>query len=169
MKKKILKKKRKRLNRILLILIFIIVLLVLVEFMTPEPPTEIPSESTTTIPETTTTTLFTTTTLITTTVPVTTTLENATTTIQVRKPISVIAYSCNYNTDIITLTISNRGNTKIEEDDIEIYIDDELIGIFGKEIEPGRLSKNSFQGTQGTNIVKAVSPSNTVRLVITCY
>jgi len=132
------------------------------------------TESTTTISITTTpmtttitpTTLFTTTTLITTT---TTTLENATTTIQVRKPISIIAYSCNRETDIITLTISNKGNTRIEEDEIEIYINDEYIGTFGKAIEPGTLSKNSFQGNQGSNIVKAVSPSNSVRLVITCY
>ena len=122
-----------------------------------------------TIPETTTetTTIFTTT-LVTTTITETTTLENATTTIQVRKPISVIAYSCNRDTDIITLTISNKGNTRIEEDDIEIYIDDEYIGTFGTVIEPGKLSENSFQGKQGNNIVEAVSPSNSVRILITC-
>jgi len=92
-----------------------------------------------------------------------------TTTILIRKPISVMAYSCDRTTDIIALTISNKGNTRIEEDEIKIYINDELIGTFGKAIEPGTLSKNSFQGNQGTNIVKAISPSNTVRIVITCY
>ena len=130
------------------------------------------TESTTTVSVTTipTTTTLKQTTLATT-VPTTTTLMNTTptTTIQVRKPISVIAYSCDRTTDIITLTISNKGNTRIEEDEIKIYINDEFIGTFGKAIEPGKLNENSFQGSQGTNIVKAVSPSNSVRIVIACY
>jgi hypothetical protein len=110
-----------------------------------------------------------TTTVTPTTLLTTTTLENATTTIQVRKPISVIAYSCDRETDIITLTISNRGNTRIEEDEIDVYINDEYKGTFGKTIEKGQLSRNSFQGNQGLNIVKVVSPSNSVRIVIHCY
>ncbi len=133
--------------------------------MTPKTSTEMP-ESTTTIPVT---TLFTTTTPITTTVPVTTTLGNVTTTIQVRKPISIMAYFCDRDTDVISLTISNKGNTRIEEDEIKIYIDDEYIGTFGKAIDPGRLSENSFQGKQGFNTVKAVSPSNSARLIVRCY
>jgi len=80
-----------------------------------------------------------------------------------------MAYSCDRETDIITLTISNKGNTRIEEDEIEIYINDEYIGTFGKAMEPGRLIKNFIQGSQGLNIVKAVSPSNSVRIVIHCY
>jgi len=102
-------------------------------------------------------------------VETTTTPENATTTIQVRKPISIMAYSCDRKTDTITLTISNRGNTRIEEDEIRIYIAGEYIGDFGKVIEPGQLNTNSFQGNPGSNIVKAISPSNSVRLVIRCY
>jgi len=160
------KKRKKSTPWILVIIILVVALLILVRT-----PSEEPSEPTTTMPETTTitpTTILTTTTPITTTAA-TTTLENVTTTIQVRKPISVIAYSCDYATDIITLTISNRGNTRIEEDEIEIYINDELIGTFGKAIEPGTLAKNSFQGSQGSNIIEAISPSNSVRIVKTCY
>jgi len=132
-------------------------------------PIDYETASTTTIQATTleTTTLTPTTTILTTTISATTT--TSTTTIQVRKPISVMAYSCDRNTDIITLTISNKGNTRIEEDEIEIYINDEDIGTFGKAIEPGKLEKNFFQGNPGTNIVKAVSPSNSVRIVIQCY
>ena len=151
------------------ILIFIIAYSIPEYCVTTEPTTTI---SITTMPETTTitpTTLFTTTTPITTVPTTTTTVESITTTIQVRKPISVIAYSCDRETDIITLTISNKGNTRIEEDEIQMYINDKNIGTFGKAIEPGTLVKNSFQGNQGTNIVEAVSPSNSVRLVIHCH
>jgi archaellum component FlaF (FlaF/FlaG flagellin family) len=91
-----------------------------------------------------------------------------TSTIQVRKAISVMAYSCDSKTSIITLTISNRGNTRIEEDEIKIYINDEYKGTFGKAIEPGTLSKNSVQGSPGQNIVKIVAPSNSVRIVFWC-
>ena len=155
-------------NWFILALICILVIIVIISI----PELYIPTESTTTISVTTipiTTTLKQTT--LATTIPTTTTLMNATltTTILIRKPISVMAYSCDRTTDIIALTISNKGNTRIEEDEIKIYINDELIGTFGKAIEPGTLSKNSFQGNQGTNIVKAISPSNTVRIVITCY
>ena len=104
-----------------------------------------------------------------TTVETTTIPENATTTIQVRKPISIYGPKCDKDTDVITLYISNRGNTRIEEDEIQMYINDENIGTFGKPIEPGALVKNSFQGNPGTNIVKAVSPSNYARLVVRCY
>jgi len=155
----------KKILFIILICILAAVLVWLVNFGIIGRIIEISPEMTTT--STTTTTPITTTLLIT--MPTTTTPEDATTTIQVRKPISVIAFSCDRETDIITLTISNRGNTRIEEDEIEIYINDEYTGTFGKAIEPGRLSKNSIQGNQGLNIVKAVSPSNSVRIVIHCY
>jgi archaellum component FlaF (FlaF/FlaG flagellin family) len=120
--------------------------------------------SVTTIPVT--TTLKSTTTLITT----TTTPINVTptTTIQVRKTISIIAYSCDSKTGNITLTISNKGNTVIGEDEIKIYINDEDKGTFGKAIEPGTLSKNSVQGSVGQNILKVVAPSNSVRIVFWC-
>lgn len=168
MKKKRLRKKRKLSTPwILLVLILVIALIILVKT-----PTEEPSESTTTIPETTTltsTTMLTTTTLITTTMPVTTTLENATTTIQVRKPISVVGFDCDRETDTISLTIDNRGNTRIEEDEIDIYINDEYKGTFGKAVETDRLSTNSIQGNPELNIIEVISPSNSVRLEVWCY
>jgi hypothetical protein len=79
-----------------------------------------------------------------------------------------MAYSCDSKTGNLTLTISNRGNTRIEEDDIKIYINDEYKGTFGKSIEPGTSSKNTIQGTIGQNILKVVSPSNSVRIVFWC-
>lgn len=130
--------------------------------------TETTTKPITTTPKATTITQITT--MLTTTVEeTTTTVENATTTIQVRKPISVMAYSCNYATDVVTLTISNKGNTRIEEDEIDIYINDEYEVTFGKPIDPGRLEKNSFQANQGTNKFEIVSPSNSVTLYVTCY
>ena len=85
------------------------------------------------------------------------------------KTISVMAYSCNPDTDVITLTISNKGNTRIEEDEIEIYVNDEYIGTFGRIIEPDQSTINSFPGNPGQNTVKVVSPSNSVRIVVYCY
>ena len=92
-----------------------------------------------------------------------------TTTIQVLKTISVMAYSCNRDTDVITLTISNKGNTIIEEDEIEIYNNDKYIGTFGRTIEPGQLTINSFPGNPGQNTVEVVSPSNSARINVYCY
>jgi len=171
MKKRYRVRKEKRIIRwIPWFLICVIALLVLVGII-PEAlkRASVQPTITTTKPTTTTitqTTMFTTTLMTTIT---TTTIENVTTTIQVRQAISVGAYSCDRKTDIITLTIANRGNTVIKEDEIKIYIGDEYVGTFGKEIIPGRLVTNSFKGTAGTNIVKVVSPSNSVRIIITCY
>jgi archaellum component FlaF (FlaF/FlaG flagellin family) len=156
-------------NNFWFFLAFIGVIVLLINDITPI--RDMIPESTTTIPKTTTITL---TTLFTTTIPgitttPTTTVENATTTVQVRKPISVIAHSCNRDTDVVTLTISNKGDAKIEEDEIDILINDEYAVTFGKAIEPGQLEKNSFQGRQGSNKFEIFSPSNSVRLFVTCY
>jgi len=155
---------KKKFVLIILILILVLALVWLVDPGIIGRVIEVISPATTTS-----TTTSTTTPLTTTTAQTTTTTTLVTTTIQVRKPISIMAYSCARETDIITLTISNKGNTRIEEDEIEIYINDEYIGIFDTAIEPGRLGKNSIQGNPGLNVVKAVSPSNSVRLVIYCY
>ena len=85
------------------------------------------------------------------------------------KTISVMAYSCDRTTDVITLTISNEGNTRIEEDEIEIYNNDKYIGTFGRTIEPGQLTINSFPGNPGQNTVEVVSPSNSARINVYCY
>jgi archaellum component FlaG (FlaF/FlaG flagellin family) len=79
-----------------------------------------------------------------------------------------MAYSCDSKTGNITLTISNTGNTRIEEDEIKIYVNDQYEGTFGKAIDHGTLSKNTVQGNIGQDIVKAVAPSNSVRIVFWC-
>ena len=87
---------------------------------------------------------------------------------QMSKPISIMGASCNA-TNYITLLISNNGVEPIKENEIDIYIDDELIGTFGKYIKPkGTNSSSDFQGKEDSNNVRAVSPSNFDELPVWC-
>lgn len=87
---------------------------------------------------------------------------------QMSKPIAILGASCN-TTDYITLVISNEGTDPIKENEIDIYINDVLIGPFGKYIPPKETNSSSdFLGTPDSNNVLAVSPSNSVEITVWC-
>ncbi len=87
---------------------------------------------------------------------------------QMSKPISILGASCN-TTNYITLVISNDGTETIKEDEIDIYIDDQRIGTFGKPIQPKNTNSSSdFPGNTDSNNVRAISPSNSVEITVWC-
>ena len=87
---------------------------------------------------------------------------------QISKPISILGASCNA-TNHITLLISNDGTEPIKENEIDILIDGERIGFFGKYIEPKNTNISSdFQGKPDSNNIRAISPSNSVEITVWC-
>jgi len=87
---------------------------------------------------------------------------------QMSKPISILGASCN-TTNYITLVISNDGTEVIKENEIDIYIDDQRIGTFGKSIQPKNTNSSSdFLGNTDSNNVRAISPSNAVEITVWC-
>jgi flagellin-like protein len=87
---------------------------------------------------------------------------------QMSKPILILGASCNA-TNHITLVISNDGTEPIEENEIDILIDGERIGTFGKYIGPKNTNISSdFQGNPDSNNVRAISPSNSVEITVWC-
>ena len=77
-----------------------------------------------------------------------------------------IAAPCNVTN--IELWIKNMGNTRIEKDDIKVYIDDGYKGTFGRSIEPLRYETSTFSGHIGLNYIKAVSPTNEATATAYC-
>jgi len=77
-----------------------------------------------------------------------------------------IAAPCNVTN--IELWIKNMGNTRIEQDDIKVYIDDGYKGTFGRSIEPLRYETSTFSGHIGLNYIKAVSPTNEATATAYC-
>lgn len=87
---------------------------------------------------------------------------------QMSKPISILGASCN-TTDDITLVISNDGIDPIKENEIDILIDGQRIGTFGKPIQPKETNVSSeIKGKSGSNNLRATSPSNSVEITVWC-
>jgi len=71
-------------------------------------------------------------------------------------------------TNHIELWIMNKGNTRIEKDDIKVYIDDVYKGTFGRTIEPSHNEISVFEGHLGLNNIRVVSPTNEATAVAYC-
>jgi len=84
------------------------------------------------------------------------------------KIISILGSSCDGTR--ITLVLSNDGTSTIMPNDLNVFINNQLVGTFGKMINIGTSEVNSFSPvkTGQSNTVLVTSPGNSVRITVWC-
>jgi len=84
------------------------------------------------------------------------------------KVVTVLGSSCNGTH--ITLVISNDGTSTILPTDVNVLINNQAVGTFGKTIISHESEVNTFSPVQVNqpNSVLIISPSNSVKITVWC-
>jgi hypothetical protein len=84
------------------------------------------------------------------------------------KVVTVLGSSCNGTH--ITLVISNDGTSTILPTDVNVLINNQAVGTFGKTINSHESEVNTFSPVQVNqpNSVLIISPSNSVKITVWC-